>query len=62
MKFFDTPLNFDEWKETTNFRLNDKMVEFMKQTYQEDYKKSWEDMLKSEYQHYLMDFNGNWLL
>ena len=62
MKFFDTPLDFDEWKETTNFRLNDKMVEFMKQTYQEDYKKSWEDMLKAEYQHYLMDFNGNWLL
>lgn len=62
MKFFDTPLSFDDWKQTTGYKLNDGMVDFMKQNYQEDYKKSWEDMLKAEYQHYLMDFNGNWLL
>jgi hypothetical protein len=56
------PLSFDEWKETTSFRLNDKLVEFMKRQYDEDYKKSWEDMLQAEYSNYLMDFNGNWLL
>lgn len=56
------PLSFEEWKDTTNFRLNDKMVEFMKRNYNEDYKQTWEEMLKAEYQEYLMDFNGNWLL
>jgi hypothetical protein len=58
----EKPLTFDEWKETTGMRLNDRMVEFMKTHYNEDYKKQWEDMMKAEYQEYLMDFNGNWLL
>jgi hypothetical protein len=58
----EKPLTYDEWKETSGMKLNDKMVEFMKRQYDEDYKKSWEDMMKAEYQEYLMDFNGNWLL
>jgi hypothetical protein len=58
----EKPLSFDEWKENTGFRLNDKLVDFMKRQYDEDYKKTWEDMLKAEYQNYLMDFNENWLL
>jgi len=62
MTEYTKPLSFDDWKETTGFRLNDKMVEFMNRQYDEDYKKTWEDMLKAEYQNYLMDFNGNWLL
>jgi hypothetical protein len=27
-----------------------------------DYKKQWEETLKNEYQEYLSNLNGNWLL
>lgn len=57
-----TPLSFDEWKENCGFKYDEKFGDFMMRQYNEDYKKSWEEMLKREYQEYLGDFNGNWLL
>lgn len=58
----ETPLTFDEWKETCGFKFNERLGEFMKRQYNEDYKTEWEEMLKREYQEYLGDFNGSWLL
>ena len=57
-----TPLSFDEWKENCGLKYDEKFGDFMMRQYNEDYKKSWEEMLKREYQEYLGDFNGNWLL
>lgn len=62
MEPFETPMSFEDWKQSGAFKLNDKLVDFMKRNYDEDYKAQWEEMLKNEYQHYLMDFNNNWLL
>ena len=58
----DEPLSFEEWKEQSGLKYNDRMGDFMMRQYKEDYKASWEDMLKREYQEYLSDFNGTWLL
>ena len=56
------PLSFDDWKETCGLKYDEKFGEFMLRQYSEDYKAQWEEMIKREYQEYLGDFNGNWLL
>lgn len=58
----EKPLTFDEWKESCGLKYNEKLGDFMKRQYNEDYKVQWEEMLKREYQEYLGDFNGSWLL
>lgn len=58
----EVPLSFEEWKERSGLKYNDKLGDFMMRQYKEDYKVSWEEMLKREYQEYLSDFNGSWLL
>lgn len=56
------PLTFEEWKGDLSPSFDDKMITSMQRLHDIDYKKEFEEMLKREYQEYLSNFNGNWLL
>lgn len=56
------PLTFEEWKADLAPSFNDELVKSMNRMHNIDYKKEWEDMLKREYQEYLDNLNGSWLL
>ena len=55
-------LSFEEWKSTLAPSMPDDKINAMSRMHDIDYKKQWEDTLKSEYQEYLSNLNGNWLL
>lgn len=56
------PLSFEEWKANIAPPFNDDAVKSLDRMHSIDYKKEFDEMLKREYQEYLSDFNGNWLL
>jgi hypothetical protein len=56
------PLTFEEWKGNLAPQWSDEQSKSLNRLHNIDYKKEHEDMLKREYQEYLSDFNGNWLL
>jgi len=58
----ETPLTFEEWKGDLAPSFDDKMITSMQRLHGIDYKKEFEEMLQREYQEYLSNFNGNWLL
>jgi hypothetical protein len=58
----ENPLSFEEWKGNKSPQFNDDLLKSMDRLHSIDYKKEYEEMLKNEYQEYLNDFNGNWLL
>ena len=58
----ETPLSFEDWKGNKAQSFNDELLKSMDRLHSIDYKKEFENMLKVEYQNYLDDFNGNWLL
>lgn len=58
----ETPLTFEEWKGDLAPSFDDKMIASMQRLHGIDYKKEFDEMLKREYQEYLSNFNGNWLL
>ena len=58
----EKPLSFEEWKGNKSPQFNDDLLKSMDRLHSIDYKKEYEEMLKREYQEYLNDFNGNWLL
>ena len=58
----EKPLSFEDWKGNKAQSFNDELLKSMDRLHSIDYKKEFEEMLKVEYQNYLDDFNGNWLL
>jgi hypothetical protein len=56
------PLSFDEWKGNLAPQFNDEMMKAMDRLHKVDYQKEFDDMLKREYNEYLSNLNGNWLL
>ncbi len=57
-----TPLTYEAWKGDLAPSFDDKMITSMQRLHGIDYKKEFEEMLQREYQEYLSNFNGNWLL
>lgn len=55
-------LSFDEWRADYAPQFNDEMVTSMNRMHNIDYKKQHEEMMQREYENYLEDLNGNWLL
>ena len=58
----EKPLSFEDWKGNKAQSFNDELLKSMDRLHSIDYKKEFENMLKVEYQNYVDDFNGNWLL
>jgi hypothetical protein len=58
----ETPLTYEAWKGDLAPSFDDKMITSMQRLHGIDYKKEFEEMLQREYQEYLSNFNGNWLL
>lgn len=58
----DKPMTYEEWKGEKAPSMSDEMTKSMNRLHKVDVKKEFEEMLKLEYQNYLDDFNGNWLL
>jgi hypothetical protein len=56
------PLTFEQWKADLAPPKNDDLTKSLERLHQLDYNKEYEQMLKREYQEYLADFNGSWLL
>jgi hypothetical protein len=56
------PLTYEQWKADLAPPKNDDLTKSLERLHQLDYNKEYEQMLKREYQEYLSDFNGNWLL
>jgi len=55
-------LSFEEWRADKAPQFNDELMKSMERMHNIDYKKEYEDMLKREYNEYLSNLNGNWLL
>ena len=58
----EQPLSFEDWKGNKAQSFNDELLKSMDRLHSIDYKQEFEQMLKVEYQNYVDDFNGNWLL
>jgi len=56
------PLTYEQWKADLAPPKNDDLTKSLERLHQLDYNKEYEQMLKREYQEYLGDFNGSWLL
>lgn len=56
------PLSFEEWKGNLAPTYSDEVMKSLQRLHNIDAKKEFEDMLQSEYQEYLSNLNGNWLL
>lgn len=58
----ETPLTYEEWVGQKANSYNDDYAKSFNRLHNVDYKQQFDQMLKTEYQEYLNDFNGNWLL
>jgi hypothetical protein len=59
----NNPLSFEEWKRSgLPPSMSDELMKSMQRLHNVSYMEEYETMLKNEYQEYLSDFNGNWLL
>ena len=56
-----TPLSFEEWKGSLAPSFSDETMNSLNRLHKMDYQKEFDDMLKSEYNEYLSNINGNWL-
>ena len=61
-KIPEIPLTFEEWKADLAPSFDDEKIKSMNRMHGIDYKKEFEQMLQREYQEYLDNLNGNWLL
>lgn len=61
-KLPETAISFEEWKANLAPTWSDETMKSLQRMHNIDAKKEFEDMLKSEYQEYLSNLNGNWLL
>lgn len=58
----DKPLSFEEWRGNKAPVWDGIMGDAVKRLHEIDHKKQFDNMIKAEYQEYLSNFNGNWLL
>jgi preprotein translocase subunit Sec63 len=56
------PLTFEEWKGNLAPSFSDETMKSMQRLHGLDYKKEFDRMLENEYNEYLDNLNGNWLL
>lgn len=56
------PLTFEEWKGNLAPQFSDEVMKSLKNLHNIDYQKEFDFMLKREYEEYLSNLNGNWLL
>lgn len=56
------PLTFEEWKGNLAPSFSDETMKSMQRLHGLDYKKEFDRMLQNEYNEYLDNLNGNWLL
>lgn len=56
------PLEFDEWKKTISINYPSNYSEAYKRLHGVDPAAEQESMLRAEYEEYLADFKGSWLL
>ena len=56
------PLTFDEWKGQIAPQYSGDKLKAYDRLHAVDYQKEFDNMLKSEYNEYLSNLNGNWLL
>jgi len=57
-----TPLSFEEWKGDRAPQFSEETLTSLNRLHNVDYKKEFEEMLRNEYNEYLSNINGNWLL
>lgn len=55
-------LSFEDWKGNMAPQFTDDMMKALKNLHNIDYQKEFDEMLKREYNEYLDNLNGNWLL
>lgn len=58
----EKPLSFEEWKGSLAPTFSEETIKSINRLHNIDYKKEFDDMLKREYNEYLSNINGNWLL
>jgi hypothetical protein len=56
------PLTFDEWKGQIAPQYSGDKLKAYDRLHAVDYQKEFDNMLKAEYNEYLSNLNGNWLL
>lgn len=56
------PLTFEEWKGNKAPMWSDESMKSLERMHNFDAKKDFDDMLQREYQEYLDNLNGSWLL
>lgn len=56
------PLSFEEWKGNKAPMWSDESMKSLDRLHKIDAKKEFDEMLQREYQEYLDNLNGNWLL
>ena len=61
-KKIEQPMSFEEWKSSLAPSMPEDKVAAFSRMHDIDFKKQWEETLKNEYQEYLSNLNGNWLL
>lgn len=58
----ETPLTFEEWKGNRAMQFSEETVKSLNRLHNIDYQKEFDNMLREEYNEYLSNINGNWLL
>lgn len=58
----EKPLSFEEWKGSLAPSFGEEFMKSMERLHSINYKEEFDRMLKHEYNEYLSNFNGRWLL
>lgn len=58
----EKPLSFEEWKGNLAPSWSEETMKALKNLHNIDYQKEFDEMLKSEYNEYISNLNGSWLL
>ena len=58
----EVAMTFEQWKADIAPSFDDEKIKSMNRMHGFDYKKEFGEMLQREYQEYLDNLNGNWLL
>jgi hypothetical protein len=58
----EKPLSFEEWKGNRAPQFSEETIQSLTRLHKVDYKKEFDEMLRNEYNEYLSNLNGSWLL
>ena len=58
----EKPLTFEEWKGDRAPMYSDEAMKSLERLHQFKYQEEFDKMLREEYNEYLSNINGNWLL